>query len=55
MSRSSARGIAEAVERICADAELAARLGANGRARAGELTWERAADEWRAGLERVLS
>lgn len=47
--------IADAVERICADAELAARLGAGGRARAAELTWSRAADEWRDGLERVLA
>jgi glycosyltransferase involved in cell wall biosynthesis len=47
--------IAEAVERLCTDVELAAELGANGRARAAELSWERAAEEWRDGLERVLA
>lgn len=47
--------IAVAVERLCADPDLAATLGANGRERAAELTWERAAAEWRAGLERVLA
>ena len=32
-----------------------AELGANGRERAAELSWEAAAAEWRAGLERVLA
>jgi glycosyltransferase involved in cell wall biosynthesis len=45
--------VAEAVERLCSDPELAAQLGANARERAAELTWERAAEEWRDGLERV--
>lgn len=47
--------IAAAVERVCQDADLARRLGEGGRARAAELTWARAAGEWRAGLERVCS
>jgi glycosyltransferase involved in cell wall biosynthesis len=47
--------IAEAVERLCADPALAAELGANGRARAAELTWERAAEQFRAGIERVMA
>lgn len=46
--------IAGAVERVIADRDLAARLGANGRVRAAELSWAAAADEWRAGLARVL-
>ncbi|MCB0960409.1 MAG: glycosyltransferase family 4 protein [Acidimicrobiales bacterium] len=47
--------IAAAIERICRDGELAARLRAGGRARAAELTWDRAADEWRDALDRVAS
>lgn len=47
--------IAAAIRRLTNDPDLAAELGANGRERAAELSWTRAADEWRAGLERVLS
>jgi len=47
--------IAAAIERLTADRDLAAELGANGRQRAAELTWEAAADEWRAGMEQVLA
>jgi glycosyltransferase involved in cell wall biosynthesis len=47
--------IATAVERLVRDPDLAGELGANGRRRAAELTWEAAADEWRAGVERVLT
>lgn len=47
--------IAAAVERLCADVDLAEELGANGRERAAELSWERAAAEFREGLERVAS
>jgi glycosyltransferase involved in cell wall biosynthesis len=47
--------IAAAVERLCEDDDLARRLGANGRERAVELSWDHAADELRAGLDRVLT
>lgn len=47
--------IADAVERICADPDLAAELGRNGRDRAAELSWDVAADEFRDGIERVLA
>lgn len=47
--------IAEAIERLTTDRDLAAELGANGRRRAAELSWEAAADEWRSGIERVLA
>ncbi len=47
--------IAAAIERLTTDTDLAAELGANGRDRAAELTWERAADEFRHGLEQVLA
>ena len=47
--------IAAAVEQLTSDRELAAELGANGRVRAAELSWEAAADEWRAGIEQVLA
>jgi len=47
--------IAEAIERLTADRDLAAELGANGLIKANELTWDRAADEWRLGLEQVLA
>jgi glycosyltransferase involved in cell wall biosynthesis len=46
--------IAAAVERLTADRELAAELGAKGRARAAELSWAAAADELRDGMARVL-
>jgi glycosyltransferase involved in cell wall biosynthesis len=49
------RAIADAVERLCADPDLAAELGANGRDRAAELSWAAAADEFRAGIEAVLA
>jgi len=49
------RAIADAIERLVGDADLAAELGANGRERAAELSWEAAAAEWRAGMERVLA
>ena len=47
--------IAAAIERLTSDRDLAAELGANGVERAAELSWEAAADEWRAGLARVLA
>ena len=47
--------IAAAVERLTSDPELAAELGANGRARAAELSWSAAADELREGIERVMA
>lgn len=47
--------IAAGIDRLVSDPDLAARLGANGRARAAELSWDAAADEFRAGLERVLA
>ncbi len=47
------RAIAEAVERLCADQELAAELSANARDRAAELSWSSAADCFRDGIERV--
>jgi glycosyltransferase involved in cell wall biosynthesis len=46
--------IAAAIERLTTDRDLAAELGAKGRARAAELTWASAADELRAGIARVL-
>lgn len=49
------QAIADAVERLVGDADLAAELGANGRDRAAELSWDRAAAELRDGLERVLA
>ncbi|HWJ62581.1 MAG TPA: glycosyltransferase family 4 protein [Acidimicrobiales bacterium] len=47
--------IAAAIERLTSDRDLAAELGANGVRRAAELSWEAAADEWRAGMEQVLA
>ncbi|WP_426573389.1 glycosyltransferase family 4 protein [Aquihabitans sp. McL0605] len=47
--------IAAAIERLTTDRDLAAELGANGRRRAAELSWDAAADELRAGIERVLA
>ena len=47
--------IAAAIERLTSDRDLAAELGANGVERAAELSWEAAADEWGAGLARVLA
>lgn len=46
--------IAAAIERLTTDRDLAAELGAKGRARAAELTWTAAADELRAGIAQVL-
>ncbi len=51
----SGPGIAAAVERLIADPDLAAELGANGRARAATLTWRNADMELRQALERVLT
>ncbi len=47
--------IAAAIERLTSDRDLAAELGANGLERAAELSWDAAADEFRSGIERVLS
>ena len=47
--------IAGAIELLTSDRDLAAELGANGRQRAAELSWDAAADEWRSGIERVLA
>ncbi|MCU1357170.1 MAG: glycosyl transferase, group 1 [Acidimicrobiales bacterium] len=47
--------IATAIEKLTTDPDLAAELGANGRRRAAELSWEAAAVELRAGLDRVLA
>lgn len=47
--------IAGAIERLTSDRDLAAELGANGVQRAAELSWDAAADEFRAGIERVLA
>lgn len=47
--------IAAAIDRLTSDVDLAATLGANGRIRAAELSWDAAADEFRAGLDRVLA
>ena len=47
--------LAAAIERLTTDVDLAARLGANGAARAAELSWDAAAAELRDGLERVLA
>jgi glycosyltransferase involved in cell wall biosynthesis len=49
------QAIADAVERLCGDPDLAAELGANGRDRAAELSWAAAADEFRAGIEAVMA
>lgn len=46
---------AAAIERILTDSALAATLGARGRARAAEMTWERCATETLAVFERVAS
>ncbi len=47
--------IAAAIERLTSDPDLAAELGANGLRRAAELSWDAAADEFRAGIEQVLA
>jgi glycosyltransferase involved in cell wall biosynthesis len=47
--------IADAVARLTADPDLAAELGANGRARAATLTWANADTELRDALDRVLA
>lgn len=46
--------IAAAVERLHADPALAERLGANGRERAAQLTWARAADQLLDAVEATL-
>lgn len=46
--------IADAVERLHADPELARDLGSNGRARAAELTWQRAGDQLLDAVEATL-
>jgi glycosyltransferase involved in cell wall biosynthesis len=47
--------IAEAVERLCADTDLAETLGRNGLDRAGELTWRNADRELHNAVEQVLA
>jgi glycosyltransferase involved in cell wall biosynthesis len=47
------RAIAEAVERLCEDRDLAAELSANARDRAAELSWSAAANCFRDGIDRV--
>ncbi|WP_421119177.1 glycosyltransferase family 4 protein [Aquihabitans daechungensis] len=47
--------IAAAIDRLASDRDLAAELGANGLQRAAELSWDAAADEFRAGMERVMA
>lgn len=51
----SGRAIAEAVERILGDADLAFRLGEGALATAAEHSWARCAAELRTAVERVLS
>lgn len=46
--------IAEAVERICNDVDLARHLGQGALERSRQFTWERARAELHAGVERVL-
>lgn len=50
----SGPAIAAAVERLVSDPALATELGANGRARAAELTWANADIELRDAVDRVL-
>ena len=47
--------IAAGIERLTTDPDFAAELGANGRQRAAELSWDAAADEFRSGIERVMA
>lgn len=47
------RAVADAVERLVEDRDLAARLGRNGQERAREFSWANAVDEFRAGLAMV--
>ncbi|MEO6628900.1 MAG: glycosyltransferase family 4 protein [Aquihabitans sp.] len=47
--------IASAIEALVTDPVRASELGANGRARAAQLSWKSADEELRAGLERVLA
>lgn len=47
------RAVADAIERLVEDRELAERLGRNGQERAAELSWANAVDEFRAGLAEV--
>ncbi|HEY4377683.1 MAG TPA: glycosyltransferase family 4 protein, partial [Acidimicrobiales bacterium] len=50
----SPQAIADAVARLLTDSDLAARLGANGRQRAAEITWRRADEVVREAVQRVL-
>ncbi len=47
------RAVADAIERLVTDRDLAAELGRNGRDRAAEFSWANAVAEFRDGLERV--
>jgi glycosyltransferase involved in cell wall biosynthesis len=47
--------IADAIERLTEDPELARELGTNGRARAAVLSWSAAAAELRDGIDRVMA
>ncbi len=47
------RAVADAVQRLIDDVDLATELGANGRDRAAEFSWSNAVDEFRSGLEQV--
>ena len=49
------RAMADAMSRLASDASLVARLGVNARAFAETFTWERAADETAAHLQRVIA
>jgi len=47
------RAVADAIERLVKDRDLAERLGRNGQERAAEFSWANAVDEFRAGLAQV--
>ena len=49
------RSIADAVDRLCSNLDLAAELGRNGRLRAAELTWAAADQELRTAVAEVLA
>ena len=49
------RAVADAVDRLCSDPDLAAELGRNGRVRAAELTWAAADQELRTAVAEVLA
>jgi glycosyltransferase involved in cell wall biosynthesis len=49
----TAAALAAALERVLGDRDLAAKLGAAGRARAETMTWERTAEGWLAVLRRA--